>query len=339
VYRESIHKLIRREDLTREEAAGVMAEMMEGKLSHSQVGAFLGLLAAKGETAEELAAFASVMRAKATRVKAGADLLDTCGTGGSGLPRTNTSTLAAFILASLGVRIAKHGNRASSGRCGSMDVLEELGVPIEIGATQVEELIASCGIGFMFAPRFHPAMAHVGPVRREVGFRTTFNFLGPLANPAETDLQVLGVSDRRRAPLMIEALFRLGTKCAMVVTGDDGLDEITLTGATHVWMLKDGAISESTITPSLVGLDAVSFDHLRGGDAKENARVFLAVLDGEEAGPVRDLALINAAAGLLVAGRVPSLREGFHMAREAVEDKRARECLAKYRFHAKRLST
>jgi anthranilate phosphoribosyltransferase len=336
LYRETIHKLIRRENLSSDEAASVMTEMMEGQLSPSQIGAFLALLAAKEETAGELAAFASVMREKATRVNAGDDLMDTCGTGGSGLVRTNTSTLAAFILASLRVRIAKHGNRASSGRCGSMDVLEALGVPIELGARQVEALIARCGISFMFAPRFHPAMANVGPVRREVGFRTTFNFLGPLANPASTTLQVLGVSDRRRAPLMIEALARLGSRSAMVVTGEDGLDEITLTGDTRVWTLKDGAISESSVSPSMVGLTAVGPESLRGGDARDNARIFLGVLDGTVRGPVRDLALINAAAGLLVAGGASNLRDGFRIAEEALEARRALEAFERYRDEARR---
>jgi anthranilate phosphoribosyltransferase len=336
VYKDAIYKLMRREDLTSEEAKRVMNEMMGAELLPSQIGAFLGLLAAKGETAEELAAFAEVMREKASRVSAGDDLMDTCGTGGSGHLRTNTSTLAAFILAALGVRIAKHGNRASSGKCGSMDVLEALGVPIELAPREVESLIASCGIGFMFAPKFHPAMANVASVRREVGFRTTFNFLGPLANPAGTSMHVLGVSDRKRAPLMIEALRRLGTKCALVATGEDGLDEITLTGVTHLWMLKDGEITPSTMTPRIVGLEAVDLEDLRGGAPEDNARIFMDVLEGRERGPIRDLAAVNAGAGLLVAGKVVTLREGYAVAIEALEERRALLAFERYRDEAKR---
>lgn len=338
VYVDAVERLLRREDLPAPLAEAVMAEMIEGKLASAQVGAILALLAAKGETAEELAAFAAVMRRAATRVEAGDDLLDTCGTGGSGHVRTNTSTLAAFILAASGVRIAKHGNRAASGRCGSMDVLEALGVPIDLGPGEVAALLAEVGVAFMLAPRFHPAMAKVASARRELGIRTTFNFLGPLANPAGASMQVLGVSDRRRAPRMAEALRRLGTRAALVVTGADGLDEITLTGPTHAWRVSAGGIVEETIHPEVVGLGRVSLSALAGGGVDENARLFLEVLSGTETGPVRDLALVNAAAGLLVAGKVDGLASGYAAARDALASGRALAVFERYRAAAKEVS-
>lgn len=337
MYKQAIAKLLGGVNLTREEAAGVMTEMMEGALSGPQIGAFLAALSAKGESAKELAAFASVMRERALKVSVAGDLMDTCGTGGSGLLRPNTSTLAAFILAASGLRIAKHGNRASSGQCGSMDVLEALGIPIDLGPAEVEDLIGRCGIGFMFAPRFHPAMKNVAAARREVGFRTTFNLLGPLSNPAGASMQVIGVSDRKRAPLMIEALQELGSKAVMVATGEDGLDEITLTGPTDTWILTDGGITRSTITPALVGTDPVRAERLAGGDPTYNARIFAGVVEGSETGPIRDLALINAAAGLLIARRAASLREGFEAAKELLVNGAVLELFRRYRDEARRI--
>lgn len=337
MYRSVIPRLIRREDLTREDARSVMLEIMEGNLSSAQIGAFLAALTGKGETAEELAGLAEAMRAKATKVRASGELMDTCGTGGSGLSTANTSTMAAFILASAGVRVAKHGNRAQSGQCGSMDVLEAVGVPIDLGAAEVEILIDRCGIGFMYAPKFHPAMAAVASVRRELGFRTTFNFLGPLANPAGAALQVLGVGDRQRAPLMIEALRRLGSRRVLVACGEDGLDEVTLTGKTHLWMLAEGGITREEVSPETVGLEPVRPAQIRGGGREENARMFLSVLGGEERGPLRDLAALNAAAGLYVAERASSLLEGFHRSLELLRAGEALSAFERYRIEARTL--
>src|SRR5688572_19042585 len=314
MYREAIAKLIRREDLTGDEAAGVMAEIMDGALTQAQMGAFLAAMAQKGETGEELAGFARVMRERALRVEVQGDLLDTCGTGGSGLATHNTSTMVAFVLAEAGVRVAKHGNRASTGVCGSMDVLEELGVPIDLGADVVRRSIEECGVGFMFAPRFHPALKHVGPVRKELGVRSSFNFLGPLANPAGTRFQLLGVCDRHRAPLMIEALLRLGSERAMIVCGEDGLDEITLTGFTLVWELEQGAIHSHRFSPEDAGLRPVDFRAIQGGDRASNARAFLEVLGGKRRDAVRDHVAINAAAALLMMELARDLREGFERA-------------------------
>lgn len=333
MYRDAIPKLLRGENLAEDEAASVMRELMDGKLAPAQIAAFLTALTAKGETADELTGLARVMRERATRVDAGPDLLDTCGTGGSGLPTTNTSTLAAFILAAGGVRVAKHGNRASSGQCGSMDVLEELGVRIDVDARTVEKTIDRLGIGFMLAPKFHPALAHAGPVRRELGFRTTFNFLGPLANPAFASMQVLGVSDVRRAPLMIETLARLGSKSVMVVHGEDGLDELTLSAATRVFELREGRLAEgSQFHPRTIELELVALARLFGGDRQHNARVFLAVLDGsKEHDAIRDLTALNAGAGFFIAGRSASIKDGFLLARSLLESGAAREVFERYR--------
>ncbi len=314
MYRDAIVKLVRREDLTHEEAASVMTEIMDGALTHAQMGAFLAAVAQKGETGEELAGFARVLREKALKVTAAGTLLDTCGTGGSGLSTHNTSTMVAFVAAEAGVRVAKHGNRASTGKCGSMDVLEALGVPFDLGPPAVEALIGELGVGFMFAPRFHPAMRHVSPVRKELGVRSSFNFLGPLANPAGTQRQLLGVSDPRRAPLMVEALLRLGSERVMIVCGEDGLDEITLTGFTRVWELEGGAVHGHRIAPEDVGLRPVSFSSIAGGERAENARALLDILGGARRDTVRDHVALNAGAALLVAGVAKTLREGFERA-------------------------
>jgi anthranilate phosphoribosyltransferase len=215
-----------------------------------------------------------------------------------------------------------------------MDVLEALGVPIDLDARKVEYLIATLGIGFMLAPKFHPALAHAGPVRREIGFRTTFNFLGPLANPAFTSMQVLGVSDRRRAPLMIEALRRLGSKSVLVVHGEDGLDELTLSGSTFVHRLANGAIEETTFAPSAIGVSPVKLEQLFGGDREHNARVFRAVLDGSDTGPIRDLTALNAGAGFFVAGRDSSIAGGFARAKELLASRAALTLFERYKREA-----
>ncbi len=338
VYRDAIAKLIRREDLSGAEAASVMGEIMDGALTHAQMGAFLAAMAQKGETGEELAGFASVMRDRAVRVEVQGDLLDTCGTGGSGLHTHNTSTMVAFVLATAGARVAKHGNRASTGTCGSMDVLEELGVPIDLTAGAVAKLIEELDIGFMFAPRFHPAMKHVAPVRKELGVRSSFNFLGPLANPAGTRHQLLGVCDRDRAPLMIEALKRLGSERVMIVCGEDGLDEITLTGFTTVWELEDGAMHAHRFAPEDVGLRPVSFHAIAGGDRAANARALIDVLGGERRDAVRDHVALNAAAALMVMDLAKTLAEGFERAVAILDSGAALERFSSYRARAKELA-
>jgi anthranilate phosphoribosyltransferase len=313
-------------DLTRAEAAGAMELIMSGEVTGAQFGALLMGLHMKGETVEELAGFASVMRDRAVPVRAGGELLDTCGTGGDRADTFNISTTAAFVAAAPGARVAKHGNRAISSRCGSADVLEALGAEVALGAPAVERVLERTGVGFMYAPLFHPAMKHAAGPRREMRVRTVFNVLGPLTNPARARHQVLGVADPALAPKMAETLRELGSSRALVVHGADGLDEITLTGPTQVWELRDGAISCYELRPEELGLELAGLEALRGGSAETNAAITRAVLGGEP-GPRRDVVLLNAAAALLAAGLASDLREGLEEARRALDAGAAQEKL------------
>lgn len=317
---EIIKKLSLSQNLSCEEAEDVMQVLMKGEMPHEDMVSFLRALAKKGETAEELTAMAKVMREFSIKVDASEDVIDTCGTGGSGLPRLNVSTASAFVLGALGVKVAKHGNRGAGGRCGSFDLLEALGAKIELNAGQVVEALLKTGLGFMFAPLYHPAMKHVMPVRKEIGTRTVFNILGPLTNPAGAKRQVLGVSSKEIAPKMIHVLQNLGSKEVMVVHGDDGLDEITLTGITNVWHFKDGAIKEYDITPEQFGFSKAAFDEIKGGDVKYNKEVIEKILRGAITDARRDLVVINSAAGLVVSEKAESLEKGIKMAVKALEN-------------------
>ncbi|HBN08111.1 MAG TPA: anthranilate phosphoribosyltransferase [Cyanobacteria bacterium UBA8530] len=333
-YKTIIQKLLDRQDLGRAESEGIMEEIMGGKLTPAQIGSFLAALSAKGETEEEITGFATVMREKCTKVSVDFPVFDTCGTGGSGLPKVNVSTMAAFILAAGGVRVAKHGSRSNTGRSGSMDVLEKMGIRIDLGPRKVEELLESQGLGFMFAPLYHPAMAHVAPVRREIGFRTVFNFLGPLANPAGATRQVLGVSNVSRAPLMIQALKELGSERALVMVGSDGLDEITLTGPTRFWELREGKIFESLFEPESIGLKTVSFEAITGGDPERNAELCATILSGsseKEFEALRVFTLLNAAAGFWMAEKTPDIGSGYRLAEDLLSSGEAWRKVESYR--------
>jgi anthranilate phosphoribosyltransferase len=329
-YLEHIPSIIRGGNLSSATAQAIMAELIDGQLENSQIAALLSALALRGETADELEGFATVMRSEALSVDVAGDLLDTCGTGGSGLPTVNTSTLSAFVVAAGGVKVAKHGNRASSGKCGSMDVLEHLGVDIELTPATAERLLRTGPIAFMNARNHHPGVGHATPVRRVLGFRTVFNFLGPICNPANTKLQVLGVSDPDRAPVMVESLRRLGSRHVFCVCGEDGLDEISLAAPTRVWELRDGTISERTICPEDFGLKTVPFSEIAGGGIDENCGRFMAILDGSEFGVRRNHVALNAAAGLYVGGAAPSLAAGLALAFELLQDGHALETFRAY---------
>jgi anthranilate phosphoribosyltransferase len=316
--REAIGALVSGRSLTVEEAASVMEEIMEGKATPAQLGAFLTALRIKGETAEEIAGLASVMRAKATRVLIAEPVLDIVGTGGDGANTFNISTTAAFVAAGAGLKVAKHGNRAASSQCGSADVLEALGVRIELNAEQVQRCIEQVGIGFMFAPAFHPAMKHAAVPRREIGIRTVFNILGPLTNPASARAQVLGVADRMLVEKMALALKGLGCHHALVVHGEDGLDEITINGQTQVYEVKDGSIKIYSISPEDLSLARADLSSLRGGTVTENAAILRSVLTGAP-GPRRDVVLMNAAAALLAGDRVDTLQQGVALAGEVID--------------------
>lgn len=315
------------EHLTTDHAATVLREIMEGRASEVQTAAFLIALRSKGETVPELVGLARTMRSLATPVDVDADLVDTAGTGGG--PTTfNISTTAALIAAAAGCAVAKHGNRSSTSRSGSADLLEALGIRIDLDPRDVARCLEETGFGFMFAPSHHASMKHVVPVRRELGVRTIFNFLGPLTNPAGADRQLLGVSDRRYQETIAEALATLGCEHAMVVAGEDGIDELTITGPTRVIEVRHGNTEEWFITADEVGLPEAELGELDGGEPEENAAITRAVLDGHD-GPPRRISLLNAGAAIYVSGRVPSLPDGVEAAAEAVDSGAAAECLAR----------
>ncbi|MBI2979549.1 MAG: anthranilate phosphoribosyltransferase [Chloroflexi bacterium] len=321
--KEAISTLITGKSLTQEEAASVMKEIMEGEVTPAQFGAFVTALRLKGETVEEIAGLASVMRAKAIRVAVDYPVIDVVGTGGDGLNTFNISTVTAFVVAGAGLKVAKHGNRGMSSQCGSADVLEALGVKIDLNAEQVRHCLDEVGIGFMFAPAFHPAMKYASAPRREIGIRTVFNILGPLTNPADAKAYLLGVADESLVEKLALVLQSLGCRHALVVHGEDGLDEVTLTGRTRVCEIKGGRVRNYFIGPEDVGLSLIkSLAELEGSTAQENAARARAILAGAD-GPQRDVVLINAAAALVAGDKVPSLNLGVSLAREVLDNGQA----------------
>jgi anthranilate phosphoribosyltransferase len=304
--------------LTREEAARGFDRMMSGEATPSQMGALLMALRVRGETVEEITGAVTVMREKMLRVTAPPEAIDVVGTGGDASGSYNISTCAAFIVAGAGVPVAKHGNRALSSRSGAADVLAALGVKIELAPDAVGRCISEAGIGFMFAPAHHPAMKNVGPTRVELGTRTIFNLLGPLSNPAGVKRQMVGVFSRQWVEPLANVLKNLGSESAWVVHGSDGLDEITSAGPTHVAALENGTVRSFEIAPEDVGVARAMPEMLRGGDADQNARALLDVLKGK-VGAFRDVALLNAAAGLVVAGRAKDLKQGFALAAKSID--------------------
>jgi len=324
--KEAIATLVSGNSLTTAEAASVMEEIMEGEVAPAQFGAFVTALRLKGETVDEIVGLARTMRTKAVTVTVTGQVVDTCGTGGDGLHTFNISTTAAFIAAGAGLRVAKHGNRAMSSQCGSADVLDALGVKIDLNAEQVQRCLQEVGIGFMFAPIFHPAMKYATAPRREIGIRTVFNILGPLTNPAGATAQLLGVADETLVKKLALALQGLGCDHALVAHGEDGLDEITVTGKTKVCELKDGSIKSYSIRPEDFGLSRSSLDSLKGGTLDENAAMLRSVLAGAH-GSQRDAVLMNAAAVLLAGDRVITLRQGIDLAQEVVDNSQALEKL------------
>lgn len=326
--KEAIQSLVSGKSLSADEASAVMGEIMDGAATPAQFGAFVTALRCKGETVEEMVGLARTMRARALPVASACPVVDTCGTGGDGAGTFNISTAAAIIAAACGVRVAKHGNRAMSSQCGSADVLEALGVRINLLPEEAAECLERVGIAFMFAPVFHPAMKHAGPPRKEIGIRTVFNLLGPLCNPAGATAQVIGVPNKDLVLKMAAALRALGGAHALVVHGD-GLDELTVTGLTHVCELIGDELNRYTVTPEGVGLTRRSLEDIRGGDARWNAAAMLRLLQGE-AGALRDAAVLNAAAALLVADRAKTLSEGMTMANGAIDCGNALATLEKF---------
>ena len=324
---EAIRDLIAGADLDRAKMRAVMEQIMSGQATDAQIGAFLVALRIKGETVDEIAGGAEVMREKATPiVTVRPDLIDTCGTGGDDSGTFNISTTVAFVACGAGLAVAKHGTRSISSQCGSSDVLTALGVNVEATPEKVGECIDEVGIGFLFAIALHGAMKHaVGP-RRELATRTVFNILGPLTNPAGAKRQLLGVFDGALTEALAGVLRELGSERALVVHGSDGLDEITLTGPTQVSELRDGQVSTRQIHPGDFGLQTASAEALKGGDADHNARILRGVLDGEE-GPQRDVVLLNSAAAVVVGGLAEDITAGLEAARESIDSGKARQAL------------
>src|SRR5690348_2891346 len=304
--------------LSREEAASAFDAMMSGEATPSQMGGLLMALRVRGETVDEITGAVSAMRGKMLRVKAPADAVDVVGTGGDGSGSVNVSTCASFIVAGAGVPVAKHGNRALSSRSGAADVLAALGVRIDLSPEQVGRCVQEAGIGFMFAPAHHPAMKNVGPTRVELATRTIFNLLGPLSNPAGVKRQMVGVFSRQWVQPLAQVLRNLGSEAAWVVHGSDGLDEITLTGSTFVAALEGGEIRTFEVSPDDVGFGRVGSEALKGGDADANAVALLSVLNGKPSA-YRDVALLNAAAALIIAGRAKDLKEGVALGTQSLD--------------------
>lgn len=331
--REAIRRVVEGQDLTQQEAVEAMTEIMDGEATPAQVASFITAIRMKGETVEEITGFVEVMREKSVKVKPqAADLLDTCGTGGDRLNTFNVSTTATFVIVGAGVTVAKHGNRAASSTCGSADVLEALGVNLNLSAEQVASCIDTAGVGFMFAPAMHPAMKHaVGP-RKEIGIRTVFNLLGPLTNPAGAKRQVIGVFSPDVTEKMAGVLASLGTERAMVFHGMAGLDEMSTLGETRVSELADGVVRTYMTHPSDAGLNVAQPADLAAGDGSivDCVRTLLAVLDGET-GPRRDLVLLNAAAALVVAEKAADLKEGVAIAAESIDTGAAMNALERFR--------
>lgn len=325
---DAIAKLVRHESLTEEEATRAFGVIMRGDATPSQIAGFIVALRMKGETVEELTGFARAARAMATPIEVDGALLDTCGTGGDGLATFNISTLSAIVAAGCGVRVAKHGNRAASSLCGSADVLEQLGVKIDLAPEGVARCIDEAGIGFLFAPIFHPSFRFAGVPRRELGVRTVFNVLGPLCNPAGARYQALGVADGALAAKMADVLMRLGVERAIVFHAGDGMDELSVSGPSNVIEI-DGRRNEYQLDPADLGLGRAPVESMRGGGPEDNARLAREVLEGAK-GPRRDVVLLNAAAALRAAGAARDWKDGLGLAAESIDSGRAGEVLRRW---------
>ncbi len=325
---ESLHALVQGEDLSLHEAQALMRQVLTGEVKDSILAALLVALRMKGETVDEITGFAREMRVQAVRIRSHHPvLLDTCGTGGDGLRTFNISTIAALVVAACGVPVAKHGNRSISSQCGSADLLERLGVRIDVPVLVTQRCLERINFAFLFAPLFHPSLRKAAGVRKELGMRTVFNMLGPLSNPAGANCQLLGVAEEQLAPKAAEVLKRLGCKRAYVVCGSDGMDEVSLTGETAIYHLEKRRIRRTCFRPESVGLRRASPRSLQGGDADENAAIARKILSGRK-GPKTDAVVLNAAFGLFAADKVRKLKDGVAMAQQALASGHAKAKLS-----------
>jgi anthranilate phosphoribosyltransferase len=318
-----IEKIVDRQDLSYEEASNAMDEIMSGTATNSQIAAFLTALRMKGETSDEIASFSRKMRDYCHKIdpKIEGRLVDTCGTGGDKIKTFNISTTASFVVAGAGIAVAKHGNRSFTSKSGSADVLESLGINLDMSPKAVEKSIANAGIGFMFAPSFHPAMKHAVDPRRDIGIRTVFNILGPLTNPANADSQILGVYDKKLINPLTQSLNKLGRREAMVFHGLDGLDEISTLGKTTLAWLKEGEIDSLTLTPKKLGVKKASLNDIRGFDPEKNAEITFKILTGkcDKKDAKREIVIVNASAGIIVGGKAENFDEGKEIACESID--------------------
>ncbi|MGV3582121.1 MAG: anthranilate phosphoribosyltransferase [Methylophilus sp.] len=321
MFKEALNLLLNRQDLSHDQMLTVMRQVMAGELTPAQIAGFLIALRMKGETVEEIAAAATVMRELSTKVSVADQryLVDTCGTGGDGIQTFNVSTVSAFVAAAAGAKVAKHGGRSVSSTCGSADVLETLGVNVHLTPEQVAQCVSSIGIGFMFAPNHHSAMKYSAPVRRELGVRTIFNLLGPLTNPASAKRQVMGVFDQALTGKLAHVLQKLGSEHVLVVHGADGMDEISFTGDSYIAELKDGKVNEYIVNPTQFGLNIHQLKEIQIQNADESKVMILDVLDGKH-GAARDIVLLNAGAAIYVSGVVDSLASGIKKAAEVIDN-------------------
>jgi anthranilate phosphoribosyltransferase len=346
---EAVRMLVERRDLSRIEAAAAMEAIMSGAATNAQIASFLTALRMKGETVEELIGFAQVMRQKVVRIRTRGDevaaltgtdremLIDTCGTGGDATGTFNVSTATAFVVAGAGLRVAKHGNRSVSSLCGSADVVEALGINLELTSQKVGRCVDEVGVGFLYAPLLHTAMKHVMPTRREMGIRTVFNILGPLTNPAGANAQIIGVYAAALTEPLARVLAELGTIRAFVVHGSDNLDEISNTGESRVSEVREGLVRTFAVRPEDFGMPRASIADLRGGDREQNAQIIRGLLDGES-GPRRDIVLMNAAAALVAGGRARDLKEGVALAGQSIDSGEARNKLGQLIALSQRLA-
>jgi len=323
VIKEAIETMVNGRSLTFEQAAAVMEEIMSGEATSAQFAAFITALRIKGETVDEIAGLASVMQAKATPVQVTPPVVDTCGTGGDGCCSFNISTTAAFLVAGAGLKVAKHGNRAMSSQCGSADVLEALGVKIDLSAEAVAQCLETVGIGFMFAPSFHPAMKYATAPRREIGIRTVFNVLGPLTNPARAKFQVIGVPSKELGEKIAFVLHRLGTEHSLVVHGIDGMDEISISRKSLVWDVNQyRVLPPYEVSPDDLGFMKASITQIKGGTARQNAKILRGILSGE-VGARRNIVIMNAAAALVAGNHASDLKEGVSIAEKTLDSGKA----------------
>lgn len=321
MFKDALNQVLNRQDLSHEQMLAVMQQVMSGKLTPAQISALLVALRMKGETVDEITAAATVMRQLSTKVEINekAHLIDTCGTGGDGIQTFNVSTVSAFVAAAAGAKVAKHGGRSVSSTCGSADVLEALGVDVNLSPEDVAKSVDSIGIGFMFAPNHHSAMKHAAPVRKELGVRTIFNLLGPMTNPATASRQVMGVFDQALTGKLAQVLQKLGSEHVLVVHGADGMDEISFTGDTYVAELKDGKLTEYMVNPEQFGLSTHQLSAIQIQNADESKAMIMDVLNGQ-AGAPRDIVLLNAGAAIYVSGVVGSLQAGVEKAAQVIDN-------------------